>query len=285
MLAFDGNLGSPQRLAARLKDCSKLGLGVSVRLPLIAGTSVSIQGASAVKEIGLEDRPATVIWCFETEDGSYRAGFQFDSAKQYSSSASQSDSPGKSAGEPAIDHYEVLQLSPNADPDTVHRVYRLLAQRFHPDNPDSGDEERFKQLLESYRMLSDPEKRASFDAQRCARRDRQFQLLSKQPEGNGGGTEKHKRQLLLSLLYKQRVQDPRHPHLTLQEMEELLGYPRDHLEVSLWFLREKGYLMRTDNARFAITADGFEHAEAEKLPSFTQQKMLTDSGLPAGGSN
>ena len=38
-----------------------------------------------------------------------------------------------------IDYYEFLQISPNADQDTIHRVYRFLAARFHPDNPDSGD--------------------------------------------------------------------------------------------------------------------------------------------------
>ena len=38
------------------------------------------------------------------------------------------------------DYYEVLQVSPNADLDTIHRVYRLLAQRFHPDNRESGNE-------------------------------------------------------------------------------------------------------------------------------------------------
>ena len=28
------------------------------------------------------------------------------------------------------DYYEQLQVSPSAEPDTIHRVYRLLAQRF-----------------------------------------------------------------------------------------------------------------------------------------------------------
>jgi len=36
------------------------------------------------------------------------------------------------------DYYEILQISVNAEPDTVHRVYRLLAQRFHPDNKERG---------------------------------------------------------------------------------------------------------------------------------------------------
>jgi curved DNA-binding protein CbpA len=35
----------------------------------------------------------------------------------------------------AVDYYEFLQISPNADADTIHRVYRFLAARLHPDNP------------------------------------------------------------------------------------------------------------------------------------------------------
>jgi curved DNA-binding protein len=35
---------------------------------------------------------------------------------------------------PAHDYYEFLQISPNADAETIHRVYRFLAARLHPDN-------------------------------------------------------------------------------------------------------------------------------------------------------
>ena len=38
-----------------------------------------------------------------------------------------------------LDHYELLQVSPTAEIDTIHRVYRLLAQRFHPDNRETGN--------------------------------------------------------------------------------------------------------------------------------------------------
>ena len=39
------------------------------------------------------------------------------------------------------DYYEMLQISPNADSETIHRVYRILAQRYHPDNHDTCDPE------------------------------------------------------------------------------------------------------------------------------------------------
>ena len=72
--------------------------------------------------------------------------------------------------QPFVDHYETLQISPNADLDTIHRVYRILAQRFHPDNAETGDSETFRALIEGYRVLSDPEKRAAFDIEHRATR-------------------------------------------------------------------------------------------------------------------
>ncbi len=47
------------------------------------------------------------------------------------------------------DYYERLQISANAEPDTIHRVYRLLAPRFHPDNLETGDESRFRSITEA----------------------------------------------------------------------------------------------------------------------------------------
>jgi len=41
------------------------------------------------------------------------------------------------------DYYEILQISPNADTDTIHRVFQLLAARLHPDNPQTGDRDKF----------------------------------------------------------------------------------------------------------------------------------------------
>jgi DnaJ-class molecular chaperone len=47
----------------------------------------------------------------------------------------------------AQDYYETLQISPNAEPETIHRIFRLLAQRFHPDNQETGDSVRFRPFI------------------------------------------------------------------------------------------------------------------------------------------
>ena len=63
------------------------------------------------------------------------------------------------------DYYEVLGVDRKAAPDELKRAYRKLAHQYHPDkNPDNPDAEaRFKEASEAYAVLSDPEKRATYD--------------------------------------------------------------------------------------------------------------------------
>jgi curved DNA-binding protein CbpA len=59
-----------------------------------------------------------------------------------------------------------MQLSPDAGPAAISRAYRLLALQYHPDNVETGNSEMFLRLAEAYRILSDPQKRASYDVRR-----------------------------------------------------------------------------------------------------------------------
>jgi molecular chaperone DnaJ len=63
------------------------------------------------------------------------------------------------------DYYAVLGVPKNADATAIKKAYRKLAQRYHPDaNPgDASAEERFKEVSAAYDVLSDAEKRASYD--------------------------------------------------------------------------------------------------------------------------
>lgn len=63
------------------------------------------------------------------------------------------------------DYYEVLEISRNASPDEIKKAYRRLALKHHPDR-NAGNkeaEEKFKELSESYEVLSDSRKRQIYD--------------------------------------------------------------------------------------------------------------------------
>ena len=63
------------------------------------------------------------------------------------------------------DYYEVLGVPKNASDDDVKRAYRRLAMKYHPDrNPgDSDAEAKFKESAEAYEVLSNGERRATYD--------------------------------------------------------------------------------------------------------------------------
>jgi curved DNA-binding protein CbpA len=174
-----------------------------------------------------------------------------------------------------VDYYEVLQISPNADPDTVHRVYRLLAQRFHPDNQSTGDSERFRLLTEAYHVLGHPERRAQYDVHRPEMHEERSQLISQAVRAvNDVEAEQLLRLTVLELLYARRRTDPRSPGIFYGDLESLVGCPREHIEFALWYLAQRKYIDRSDGSQISITADGVDHLESnapvrQRVPRLT----------------
>jgi len=62
------------------------------------------------------------------------------------------------------DYYEVLGIDRNATDEDIKKAFRKLAFKYHPDhNHGDGATEKFKEINEAYEMLSDPDKRATYD--------------------------------------------------------------------------------------------------------------------------
>jgi curved DNA-binding protein CbpA len=159
------------------------------------------------------------------------------------------------------DYYETMQISANAEPETIHRVYRLLAQRFHPDNKDTGNAARFRELTDAYGVLSDPERRAQYDAVHQQVWRERWKMID---ESNGDVDvrgEQIARLTLLELLYTRRRTEPREPAMSILDIEAMIGRPREHLEFSIWYLTQKRYVHRGDDSGLTITAEGVEYLE------------------------
>jgi len=64
------------------------------------------------------------------------------------------------------DHYKVLGVDRKATPEQIKKAYRSLAKQYHPDkNKSPGAEEKFKAVAAAYAVLSDSDKRQTFDLQ------------------------------------------------------------------------------------------------------------------------
>lgn len=164
----------------------------------------------------------------------------------------------------AADWYETLQISPNADADTIQRVFRLLAQKYHPDNQDTGSAERFRELHDAYLVLSDPEKRARYDAGHAAlRRERWRFAAAGAPGDNDFDREQQMRCVVLEILYTRRRTDPGKPALSNLDLAELTGQPREHLEFTLWYLVQRKLVVRDDQSSLTITAEGVDYVEQQ----------------------
>ena len=168
--------------------------------------------------------------------------------------------------QPAVNYYDLLQINPHAEIETIERVYRILAGRYHPDNQATGDAEKFRVLSEAYQILRDPAKRAEYD--------KQFQVSPAGPLAiflgkeftDGIDSEAKIRIGVLCLLYSKRRANPDFGALSLLDMENIMAFPRERLLFALWYLRAKRLVLQDDRSSFIISAEGVDYLESQ-LPT------------------
>lgn len=183
----------------------------------------------------------------------FRIGFEFRPETR----------PSAVSSDEEIDYYEYLQISPKAESATIHRIYKFMAGRLHPDNPETGDPERFLLLNRAYEVLSDPQRRAEYDATRAGGQDARLNPIFEMSEFFSGIEGETNRRLgILSLLYTRRRMSPEHPGISLFEIEKRMGFPREYLEFTTWYLRAKKYITMADNAELTLAADGVDFVES-----------------------
>jgi curved DNA-binding protein CbpA len=177
------------------------------------------------------------------------------------------------------DYYELLQISPNAEPETIHRVYRLLATRYHPDNQLTGNSERFRVLLEAYSVLSDPARRAEYDVSYQQRRQERWQPITVDEHADTDfEQEQVTRLIVLEVLYSRRRAEPGSPGVFVLDLEKLTGRPREHLEFTIWYLLQKRLVQRGENSRLDITAEGVDHLEAHQHGRLQRRRIGSGNG-------
>ena len=173
-----------------------------------------------------------------------------------------------------VDFYELMQISPSAEAETVHRVYRMLAARYHPDNTETGDAERFLLLTRAYQTLSNPDKRAVYDAAYQHRQLQPIRLFELKEFIGGIDGEANRRLGILCLLYNRRRLNLENPGLSVLEFEKMMSFPREHLMFTFWFLKGKQHVRVEHNGNYEITAEGVEYVESHLPAQHLMRRLL-----------
>jgi curved DNA-binding protein len=165
-----------------------------------------------------------------------------------------------------IDYYELMQISPNAEVETIQRVYRMLANRYHPDNTRTGDRERFVKLTAAYQVLGDRQARAVYDLQYEMRKAQPMSVFGLKDFAAGIDGEANRRLGILCLLYNRRRSNPDRPGVSILEFESMMSFPREHLMFTLWYLKDSELIRQDETSNFVITSGGVDHVE-KNLPT------------------
>lgn len=184
------------------------------------------------------------------------------------------------AGEP-VNFYDLMQIHPRAEMETIHRVYRIFAARFHPDNCETGDAERFRTFAEAYRVLSDPALRAEYDRTLAENRPSALPIFQTREFAGGIDAEAKIRTGVLCLLYAKRRANPDYAALSMLDLEQLMSFPREHLRFAMWYLKAKRYITQDDRSSFIVTAEGVDYLEAALPESDLLQRIFraSESGV------
>jgi len=175
-----------------------------------------------------------------------------------------------------IDFYEILEVSPNASQETINRMYRFFAQRYHPDRREAGNAEKFAQICEAHDVLKDPEKRVAYDIRHKKNSEFHWHLVEEAGDTGRFDNDVVIQERVLSVMYVKRKRDTKNPGCGNMELERLTGCTREILDFHLWYLKEKGWIIRLEDGFLAITAAGVDKTLVDR-PKGETNKLLSDN--------
>ena len=178
-----------------------------------------------------------------------------------------------------VDYYKVLGIKPDMSADELARRFHRLAKRYHPDNPQTGNRERFDLIVEAHNMLKDLGRRAKYDIlyNQIVGSTQAYSTDGDVTGGDTVGKDVDIQSKLLSVFYNNRRRNIRDPGVPEMELERIFNCKIENLEFHLWYLKAKKWIERLENGMFSITVEGIDHINSEHHRKTTTMLLMDRS--------
>jgi|SRR5579872_6320469 len=182
-----------------------------------------------------------------------------------------------------VDYYDLMQISPKAEIETIRRVYKLLVSQWHPDNSSTGNPEKFLLLREAFEVLSNPDRRMAYDGRHTDHLRQALPSVDPARFAKGIDAEAGRRLAILSLLYHQRMTDSARQGLSLLDLQQMTQCDAERIGFTTWYLQNKNFLDTSDNSDFVITTTGIDYLEANMPAGERDSQPLLDASPQSDG--
>lgn len=162
------------------------------------------------------------------------------------------------------DHYALLGLAPKCSSAALQAAYTKAAQKYHPNNPDTGDQTKFDAVNLAFEVLSDPQLRKEFDKLKGVDQDDGIPRFTGAGFFVALGRESRLRVALMCLLYDRRRTRPFTPSLSMRQVENSLLCTAEELSFALWYLKQRVLVGQDDKSSLLITVEGMDYLESNQ---------------------
>jgi len=186
--------------------------------------------------------------------------------------------------QPFIDHYNILQVNPNCDAKILESAYHYLAKMYHPDHTGVDDSTKFNQIIEAYRILRDPDRRAEYDIVHTKNSNGNSYKFPSSDEleiqETSALSDANAHAKILMFLYERRREDAQNAGVAGFYLQEIVNCSHEHFEFHKWYLKEKGFIVLTEQGTLAITVAGVDHMIALSRTTKAEQLLIAQSSNP-----
>lgn len=188
-------------------------------------------------------------------------------------------------GQPFVDYYNVLQVDPSCDTKFLEVAYHRLAKMYHPDHTGSADTAKFSELSAAYKVLRSRNKRAKYDLlyfQHFPERISKSTPESESSFEDGPALDDAKAHArILQFLYEKRRENAQNAGVVGFYLQDMLQCSDEHFDFHKWYLKEKGFVVLTEQGTLAITIQGVDHVISMSRTAKAERLLLEQADHPS----